>query len=147
MKQRGRKSSESKALKPVDLTVRRLSPPSGLSAQQLNVWTATTGCYPAGYFRPSERDLLAMYCKHLAEAWRLSELIETLPDDQIKDLGTGSLQAYTRLLKARDTETRAATSLARSMRITHQSRATRHQAQIASETSDLGDKPKPWEAQ
>jgi hypothetical protein len=146
MKQRGRKSVEAKTLKPVDVSVRRLPPPGGLTAEQATVWQSVTGCYPAGYFRPSERDLLAMYCKHVCEAWKISELIETIPVDKIKETDEG-MSCYLKLMKARDTETRAATSLARAMRITHQSRATRNGAQAAVEQAEADAKPKPWEFQ
>jgi len=119
MKQRGRKSAESMAApKPTDISSKRPPPLASLTAEQAEVWQKVTSCYPPDYFRPSERDLLAMYCRHVVESGRLSRLVESVTDEGVK----ADLDGYAKLLQARDRETRAATALARSMRITHQSR-------------------------
>jgi hypothetical protein len=79
----------------------------------------------------------------MAESWRVSQLIDTMPDDYIKE-ADGGIETYAKLLKMRDTETRAATALARSMRITHQSRVHKDTAGRAIESNIEGNKP--WEA-
>jgi len=141
MRQRGRKAQTD--IKPAPISTRRPAPPAALTPAQAGIWQSVTGCYPADYFRKSEHDLLAMYCKHMAESWRVSQLIDTLTDDYIKEADSG-IETYAKLLKMRDTETRAATALARSMRITHQSRVHKDSAGRMVETTHEGGKP--WEA-
>ena len=50
---------------------------------------------------------MALYCKHIVEAQRLSRLVETITDDTIKAAGE-AMDVYLKLLRARDTETKAA---------------------------------------
>ena len=136
MAQRGRKSAEAKvAPKPVALSTKRPAPPSSLTADQAEVWQKVVSCYPADYFRPSERDLLVAYCRHTVEAGRLSRLVDSVPDDAVK----ADLDTFTKLLAARDREVRAATALARSMRITHQSRVHKDSAARAVERAESED--------
>lgn len=134
-----RKSASALATPPVaDVSARRPAPPTTLTAPQAEVWVSVLSTYPADHFRPAERDLLALYCKHIVEAQRLSRLVETITDDTIKAAGE-AMDVYLKLLRARDTETKAATSLARSMRITHQSRVSKHQASAAMDKAERED--------
>lgn len=142
-RKRGRKSAAELATGPVDvLEVRRPPPPDYLSAAQAEIWMKVTGCFPPDYFRKAEQDLLAMYCRHVTESMRISVLIDTLPEKVIKE-GIEGVNLYAKLLRMRDTETRAATALARSMRITHQSRV--HSETAGRMVESTSDDPKPWE--
>jgi len=114
---RGRKSS-------AELTViagsgveaiRRPEPPEELSDEQAGEWTAIVSRMPADWFPRETHGLLTQYCRHVAAARRIAQLIARTEASNEFDLGE-----YGELLKLQEREGRAISSLATRMRLTQQ---------------------------
>lgn len=71
---------------------------------------------PADWFPRETHGLLGAYCQHITELSSIAQLIE-----QVKSAEPFDVDAYDRLLKIRERESRAASSLATRMRLTPQS--------------------------
>ncbi|MEQ9464277.1 MAG: hypothetical protein RJQ10_11510 [Haliea sp.] len=117
---RGKQSSAALSVAP--LSERRPGPPETLTEAQAAIWKRIVGVYPADYFRPDSFDILAAYCRHVDAAAILNHEIDRYTSDWLTE--DDGLKRYKTLLECRDRESRAAMALARSMRITHQSRYT-----------------------
>jgi hypothetical protein len=130
MRQRGRKSSSSLQILPL-APAKRQPPPPSLSAEEAAEWTAIVNHQPGGWFGRTTHALLAAYCRHTVEADRLSGMLAALNDAMDEEVRRGrpelellfdsSMDLREKLLRMRERETRAATALARSMRLTQQS--------------------------
>lgn len=140
MAQRGRKSAA--ALSVVSsIPGSRPEPPAELTEEQAEVWRSVVQTKPAEWFTDDSHPLLVAYCKHVTTARVLSQQIDRFEPEWLKE--DDGPDRYKRLLDMREKETRAVTSLARSMRLTQQSRydtskAGRH---AAKETAAK----KPWQ--
>ena len=121
MDQRGKKSAESMVV--IEPEYIRPDPPGELTSEQASEWRAIVGRMPADWFTRETHGLLIQYLNH----WS---------DEDIKD------REYLVLLKARDTESRAMMALARSLRLTNQSRYD--PATASSRGKKSGDKRRPW---
>jgi len=119
MKQSGRKST-SKLLATVELSEKRPAPPASLNTTMASLWHKVVGCFPAEYFRPADFPLLESYVRHVYRAGVIDKLLDKFKDEWL--LSDDGLKRYRSLLEARKVETTLMQSLARSMRITHQSR-------------------------
>ena len=109
-------------------------PPAELTPEQSIVWNDTVSAMPAGWFKPETHNSLIQYCRHVAAASFNAFLITEMQmrpfpmskDEAKKEDGETEpeayfdLEAYDRLLKMQERESRAANALARSMRITLQ---------------------------
>jgi hypothetical protein len=140
MKKRGRKT-ENDLLKPVELTQKRPPPPAGLNADMGAIWIRVTGCFPPDYFRPADWPLLESYCRHVYRAAVIDRQLDAFENTWLRD--DDGLRRYRTLLEARKGETQLITSLARSMRITHQSRV--HKDTAARLVEKTRTTPAPWE--
>jgi len=137
MAQRGRQSTASLAVAPMG--ERRPSPPDTLTPTQAVIWQRITGVYPSGYFRPDSFDLLTAYCRHVDAAALLNAEIDRFQPEWLSD--DDGLKRYKTLLECRDRESRTTMALARSMRITHQSRYTDKAAASVQRTEGT----RPWD--
>jgi hypothetical protein len=117
---RGKQSTA--ALTVAAIEERRPGPPESLTEAQAVIWRRIVGVYPADYFRPDSFDILAAYCRHVDAAKILNAEIDRYQPEWLTE--DDGLKRYKTLLECRDRESRAAMALARSMRITHQSRYT-----------------------
>lgn len=118
MKQRGRKSSAQLEVVPQDgvvATVERPKAPPELTDAQAEVWQDVVEALPADWFPPETRPLLAMYCRHVGDGQRISQLIE---DECGRE--DFNIKIYDALLKMQEREARSASSLATRMRLTQQ---------------------------
>jgi hypothetical protein len=132
---RGRKSSASLSIVPIDVSRQRPEAPTGLTSDQAAVWSATVGSTPAGWF--SEGDaLLTIYCRHVATSDKLAAIINAY------DLKSGTMARFGRLLAMRERETRMITHLATKMRLTQQARMHSRSAARAFEAEPRSE---PWE--
>lgn len=113
---RGRKSGASLAVVHPLTVIHRPNPPSLLTRDQADEWRAIVARMPADWFPRETHGLLAAYCQHITELASIAQLI-----NQVKQAGTLDVASYDRLLKMRERESRAASSLATRMRITQQS--------------------------
>jgi hypothetical protein len=137
MAQRGRRSAASLAVV-ATLPGQRPEPPVDLTPAQAQVWRAVASTKPADWFTADSHPLLAAYCRHVVAADRIARLIDNLEAEERPDLGE-----YNHLLKMRDRESRAMVGLARSMRLTQQSRYDHKTGHTAA--TRVGEARKPWE--
>ncbi len=113
---RGRQSRADLAVVTSIETVRRPPPPSELTDEQASEWQAVVDRLPADWFARETLPMLAQYCRHVASARRVAQLLASseLSDDF-------SVADYDRLLKMQERESRCLASLATKMRISQQS--------------------------
>ncbi|PLW82657.1 hypothetical protein CWI75_08720 [Kineobactrum sediminis] len=138
MAQRGKQSAAALAVATTE--GRRPSPPQTLNDAQAAVWRRVVGVYPPEYFRPDSFDLLEAYCRHVVSAGFLNAEIDRYqPAWLLEDDG---LKRYKTLLECRDRESRTSMALARSMRITNQSRFDERKAASTQRTTSARA---PWE--
>ena len=103
-------------------TARRPAPPAHLTPEQAAVWAATVRTEDAAQFATAATSqMLEEYCRRVVLCQQLSALIADQPPSAL--LGDEGA-AFDRLLRAREREARAVVALARSLRVTNQSRIT-----------------------
>jgi len=121
----GRKSAASLSVKISALEVKRPDPPEELSEDEKKTWKSVTATKPPDWWRFDTFPLLTAYCCHIENAKRIDRLLTAVRSDEYMrqdDLDfTDYLNFLVKLLRARDVESRALISLARSMRISQQS--------------------------
>ena len=141
MAQRGRKSAAALAIVTPVVFDGRPPPPDGLTGEQREEWAAVVRRMPADWFTREAHALLEGYVRHVASFRLLSASIDAfLPEWLTSDDG---LKRYGDLLKLRDAEGRAMSSLATRLRITPQSRY--HPTTAARAAADAGSgRTKPW---
>lgn len=143
MRQRGRKSAASLSVAPMTLEGRRPPPLVDLTPAQAKTWREIIGSTPGGWFSAGQEPLLAAYCRHVSAADQLARMIENCkPEDD--------LCRFDKLLRMRERETKAMSSLATRMRLTQQSQMHPRTAARAMGDGDgsrkLWDRTPPWEA-
>jgi hypothetical protein len=117
MAKRGRKSVGDLVETPLSLgAVPRPDAPYDLSDEEATEWWAVVSRLPAEWFPRETHGLLTNFCRHVISARRISQLIQAAEKGESLDL-----DQYGHLLKLRERETRAASSLATRMRMTQQS--------------------------
>ena len=120
MTKRGRVSTAALATAPITgavETVTRPDAPYDLTDRQTAIWWAVVNRLPADWFPRETQDVLAQYCRHVAAAERVAQLIlqtETEGD-------TLDLTKYEMLLRMQAKESGIIASLATKMRLTQQS--------------------------
>jgi hypothetical protein len=128
----------------------RQPPPEGLSIAEAAEWTGIVNRLPAGWFGREMQGLLAAFCRHIVESDRLSGMLAVLDTSLAEaasqgrceiDLVIDSIKAREQLLRMRERETRAASSLATRLRLTPQSTYDKTNASRLERSSG----PKPWE--
>ena len=134
MDQRGKKSAESMVV--IEPEYIRPDPPGDLTSEQASEWRAIVGRMPADWFTRETHGLLVQYLNHWSDAKRLNKAVREIPEEYIMS------KEHLVLLKARDTESRAMMALARSLRLTNQSRYD--PATASSRGKKSGDKRRPW---
>ena len=107
MRQRGRRSV-------ADLAVirgefgKRPEPPSDLAAAEATIWKAVVSSEPLDFFATAAtRDMLKAYCRHLATADRLTEVINLFETDWLKC--ADGVQRFDQLARMRDRDARSRT--------------------------------------
>lgn len=128
----------------VELQGRRPEPPATLPDGAASIWRAVVSGFPPSYFRPADYPLVEAYARHCHQAARLDEHIDAMQSEWLKD--EEGLKRYRCLLDARRHETSQTLALARSLRITHQSRVTKRGAASAIEEAQKEGMPRPWDA-
>lgn len=142
MRQRGRKSAASLSVAPVSFEGRRPPPPVDLTAPQARTWREIIRSTPGGWFSAVQEPLLAAYCRHVSAADELARMIDKCKPDE-------DLRRYDTLLRMRERETKAISSLATRMRLTQQSQMHPRTAARAMGDGEGGrklwDRTPPWE--
>jgi hypothetical protein len=138
MKHRGRRSSASLSVVPIDVSRERPPPPKHLTPDQREVWRDIVESTPAGWFA-TEDQLLVAYCRSICTSRYIAKLInEIKPSFEHRDL-----KRWDKLLRMQDREDRLICSLATKMRLTQQARMHARSAGRAFDGVVPG-KP-PWE--
>lgn len=132
MKKRGRKSVAEQVTAVVVGFPQRPAPPAELTAEQAKVWKRIVASRSPDYFPAETHALLKQYCRAVTAAETIARLISEADISDLKE--------YDRLLRMAERQSKQITALARSMRLTHQSRYTPHSAANRSQTGR-----KPWE--
>jgi hypothetical protein len=115
---RGRKSEAELSVAHIAPAVQRPEPPVELSADQASIWRAVVDSMPATWIRPEHHGILVAYCRHKWMANYISEQIAVA----LADGSAADVDMLNKLTLMLERETRAHTSCARSLRLTHQSR-------------------------
>lgn len=131
-----RKSAAALAMAP--LTPRHVTPrlavPAMLANAEGDVWRATVGALPAQWFGIEQAPLLERYCRHVVR----SRCLETLLRDSDP---AADLDRYTKLARLVGEESGRILALARSLRLTVQSRThattAAHRASAARPQADI----------
>ena len=93
----------------------RPEPPEDLTPEQAEEWKAVVNRLAPDWFPRETHGILAQYCCHVVERKEIDALIA-----ECKGNPEFSVEDYDRLLKMREREGRAASSLATRMRMTQQ---------------------------
>lgn len=109
------------------------APYPGLTDDQCDLWRAIAGSMPAAWFKPCDLPLLREMVLALDQSRELADLIATT-------MGVDDLK---KLLDLRDRECRRAAALARTLRLSPQSRYDRHAAGKAGRPQGGS---RPWDA-
>ena len=137
MAQRGRKAAAALAVAAPVEQIPRAAPPGQLSDFEASIWQQVVATKPADWFQADTHPLLVSYCKHVGQMAHVDRLVADCPP--VKD--DEDLKRLDMLYKMRDRESRAISGLARSMRLTQQSRYTpQRSATVDSKVA----KAKPW---
>jgi len=121
MKTRGRHSSVSRSVVVSGGFNERAEPPKDLTERQTEIWREVVGGEDPSFFKTAvARGLLADYCRRREAGEEISEVIAAFGKEWALDDGVA--KHYDMLLRMRDRENSAAFVLARSLRLTNQSR-------------------------
>jgi hypothetical protein len=122
---------------------RRPSPPSELTEAQAETWKSIVSRLPSDWFPRETWPALVALCRHVDTSEKLATSINGFQMDWLGD--PGGIERLDQLLKLRDREHRAMLLIARSLRLTNQSRYP------ADKASRLASKPNwtrgvpPWD--
>lgn len=97
----------------------RLLAPEGLNLAEKAVWSQLVNDQPAGVFSPVHIPIMTLYCRHVARGNDLANIATQLYTDGV--FSVRSLEYLDSVLKMIDRETKAASAMARALRITRQS--------------------------
>jgi len=101
----------------IPYTKPRLAPPSWLTDTQSGIWRQVVDSLTPGFFGSDTGPMLERYCVHVARCRRIETLIAEAEGAPELDLNL-----FERLTKMARAESAQAASLARSLRITNQSK-------------------------
>lgn len=116
----------------------RPKPPSSLKGASRSEWERIVNRMPVDWFTAETLSTLERHCLHVAEAKEIDKLIDLAR----VEAGSGELANYLKLLKARETETRAILSCSTKMRLLQQSTYTDKAGGTAKRNS--AGTSKPW---
>lgn len=116
-KKRGRKSAAQELTPNVIQLPGKHRSPRELNSEECVIWDAVIDAHERDWIQRDQFPVLVQYCKHVITARRVSQMIRA--EEAGEEFDT---DAYLKLLAAQERESRAVTALARSLRITNQSR-------------------------
>ncbi len=122
-------------------TVTRPNPPPGLTEAQTEVWADVVLRLPPSWFPKEVHGLLAEYCRATTRAAFIGKEVDAFTPEWLK--APGGLERLSKLTNMLDRQIRAMTSLARSLRITTQSRM-RPEMAYRQAAAPGGDLEQPW---
>jgi hypothetical protein len=136
---RGKKSA-AEIFAPAARLDKRPPAPADLPPDQARLWDAIVSDEPQDWFATGARQhLLRLYCEHAAFRASLQELISDCKPEAIACEERGP--AFSKMLIARDRETKLLASLATKLRLTNQARYTPQSAGTAGRQNPYGQRP------
>jgi hypothetical protein len=139
MQQRGRKKLAD-AVVIEGMFGKRAEPPPELPPRQVEIWLETVSTEPVEHFSSAAtKAMLADYCAHRESVENIESVIRLFQPDWLKS--AEGVKRYSELIKIRDSETRAASTLATKLRLTNQSRYTPKTAATAARNTEKGFRP------
>jgi hypothetical protein len=138
VKQAGRKSAAELATVTA-LPIRLLAPPADLSVEECEVWARVVATKPGEWWDAGSVPLLAQYCRATVQAEFIADLVRQTGSTMLSD--PSQLGTYKELRKIQGALSGEINSLARSMRLTQQSR---YNAKNSDTASRKADGRKPW---
>lgn len=142
---RGFKSKAAQEAKPVVVLggfKRRHDPPDDLTEPQKAIWRETITSEAEELFSTAAtRAMLKDYCRHRADADRLSETINAFKTEWLRQ--AEGMKRYRELSRERGEEAYRAARMATKLRVTNQSRYTPKTAGTAARNAGKG--PMPWD--
>jgi hypothetical protein len=139
MKQRGRKSEAALATVTA-FPIRLLAPPADLSVEEAEVWSRVAATKPGDWWDAGSIPLLAQYCRATVQAELIADLVRQVGSAVLTD--ANKLGEYKELRKIQGALSGEITTLARSMRLTQQSR---YNAKNSDTASRQANGRKPWQ--
>ena len=116
-------------------------PPAELSDPQAAVWRDAVSSMPGDWLQRGSYPILVEYCRRVCRSRLLEGEISRFDQEWVNS-APGGLERLDKLLAAADRESRAVTALARSLRLTPQSRLEPRTAARA--VGRLSPYPSPW---
>ena len=141
MKQRGPSTINETAAVVIQGTFgQRVEPPADLTARQQVIWREIVLYEPVDLFNTAAlRNLLADLCRHREAAEKIAVAIDAFEAAWLSD--AAGITRYDTLLRMRQSEVRAATTLATKLRITNQARYAPKVAATSARNAAKGFKP------
>ena len=137
MKQAGRKSAAELATV-TTLPIRLLAAPTDLSVEEAEVWGRVVATKPGEWWDAGTVPLLAQYCRATVQAELIAGLVRQTASSMLSD--PSQLGTYKELRKIQGALSGEITTLARSMRLTQQSRYNAKNSETANRKA-TGRKP------
>src|SRR5690606_37440856 len=122
------------------MPLRMVAPPYDFSPEESVVWARVTATKPAEVWDSGSVPLLAQYCRAVVQSELVGELVRSVGTAMLTD--PEELVRYKELRKIQNALSSEITSLARSMRLTQQSRYNAKNSDTASRRG--GGPSKPW---
>src|SRR5690606_3434547 len=122
------------------MPLRMVRPPDDLSPEEAEVWARVTATKPSEWWDAGSVPLLSQYCRAVVQAELVAGLVASTGKAMLTD--PDELARYKELRKIQSTLSGEITSLARSMRLTQQSRYNAKNSDTASRKG--GAPSKPW---
>ena len=122
------------------MPLRMVAPPDDLSPEESAVWARVTATKPSEWWDAGSVPLLAQYCRAVVQSELVGELVRSVGTAMLTD--PDELVRYKELRKIQNALSSEITSLARSMRLTQQSRYNAKNSDTASRRG--GGPSKPW---
>lgn len=123
------------AVKPKDA---RISPPSTLTARQVELWREVASAKPAGWFTEDCKALLVGYVKAIASHESISQRVDAMESGELQL----DLKDEDKLYAMQERQARLIQSFATKMRLTNQSR---YQNSTAAVKSAKAGASRPWD--
>ena len=139
MTQRGRKSSAEMATVTA-MPLRLVKPPEDLTPEESEVWAKVTATKPSEWWDAGSVPLLSQYCRAVVQSELVGDLVRSTGQAMLTD--PDELDRYKELRKIQAALASEMTSLARSMRLTQQSRYNAKNSDTAARKA--GGPAKPW---
>jgi phage terminase small subunit len=113
--------------------------PAVLNDRAADEWRRVVNRMPSNWFTDETLSLLQMYCEHVSESEALQLMTEKVRRLAMKD--DEAFDRYKRLLSMKESQTRAATTCATKLRLTHQSTYTNKSARTNKTNNGAGARP------